>query len=349
MNAVAPSRARITGWGTALPDKVVTNADLEDSLDTSDAWIVERTGIRERRVGGTTTGLGIEAAQRAMARAGVRGADIDLVLLCTSTPDETMPASASAIQQALEVRRRSRRPQRRLLRVRLRAGGRRRLPARRARPSAADRLRDHVAHRRLGGPLARRSSSATVPARWCSSEARAQAACSGSTSAPTARCATSSTPTTAARSRWTGPRCSGGPCGSWSSRPSGRWPTPASPPTTCALFVPHQANSRIITVGLRPARDRRGPHGEHPRDHRQHLGGLDPDGAGRGRRRRSARPRRPRAAHRLRRRHVVGLRRDRMGGMSDLVAAHRPRHRGQPGHRPRPAPAPSRRPATASR
>ena len=104
MSDVAPSRARITGWGTALPDKVVTNADLEDGLDTTDAWIVERTGIRERRVGGTTTGLGIEAAQGAMARAGVQGADIDLVLLCTSTPDETMPASASAIQQALGVR-----------------------------------------------------------------------------------------------------------------------------------------------------------------------------------------------------------------------------------------------------
>jgi 3-oxoacyl-[acyl-carrier-protein] synthase-3 len=103
MDDVIPSSARIVGWGTALPDKVVTNADLEGTLDTSDAWIVERTGIRERRIGGTTTGLGIEAAQGAMARAGVTGADIDLVLLCTSTPDETMPASASAIQQALGV------------------------------------------------------------------------------------------------------------------------------------------------------------------------------------------------------------------------------------------------------
>ena len=104
MVAVTPSSARITGWGTALPDKVVTNADLEESLDTSDAWIVERTGIRERRVGSSTTALGIEAAQRAMQGAGVVGADIDLVLLCTSTPDEAMPASASAIQQALAVR-----------------------------------------------------------------------------------------------------------------------------------------------------------------------------------------------------------------------------------------------------
>ncbi len=104
MIAVTPSSARITGWGTALPDKVVTNADLEESLDTTDAWIVERTGIHERRVGSSTTALGIEAAQRAMQGAGVVGADVDLVLLCTSTPDEAMPASASAIQQALAVR-----------------------------------------------------------------------------------------------------------------------------------------------------------------------------------------------------------------------------------------------------
>ncbi len=99
-----PSSARITGWGTALPDKIVTNVDLEMSLDTTDAWITERTGIRERRIGGTTTGLGIDAALQAMDRAGVSGDDIDLVLLCTSTPDEAMPASASVIQQALGVR-----------------------------------------------------------------------------------------------------------------------------------------------------------------------------------------------------------------------------------------------------
>ena len=93
MVGVTSGSARITGWGVALPDKVVTNADLEGTLDTSDEWIVERTGIRERRVGGTTTGLAIEAVRaRAWTRAGVTGADIDLVLLCTSTPDEAMPA-----------------------------------------------------------------------------------------------------------------------------------------------------------------------------------------------------------------------------------------------------------------
>jgi len=99
-----PSSARIVGWGTALPEKVVTNVDLEATLDTTDAWITERTGIRERRVGSSTTGLGIDAGRQAMERAGVTGDDIDLVLLCTSTPDETMPASASVIQRELGVR-----------------------------------------------------------------------------------------------------------------------------------------------------------------------------------------------------------------------------------------------------
>lgn len=99
-----PSSARITGWGSALPEKIVTNAQLEETLDTTGAWIVERTGIHERRVGGTTTGLGVDAARQAMDRAGITGDDVDLVILCTSTPDEAMPASASVIQQALGVR-----------------------------------------------------------------------------------------------------------------------------------------------------------------------------------------------------------------------------------------------------
>jgi 3-oxoacyl-[acyl-carrier-protein] synthase-3 len=104
MGVVTSSSARIIGWGTALPDKIVTNADLEDTLDTSDAWIIERTGIRERRIGGTTTGLGVQAGQRALSHAGLTGDDIDLVVLCTSTPDEAMPASASVIQNELGVR-----------------------------------------------------------------------------------------------------------------------------------------------------------------------------------------------------------------------------------------------------
>jgi 3-oxoacyl-[acyl-carrier-protein] synthase III len=95
--------SRITGWGQGLPDKIVTNADLEARLDTSDAWIRERTGIRERRVGGSTSGLAIEAGKTALARAGLTGADIDLIVLATSTPDDQMPASAIHVHHGLGI------------------------------------------------------------------------------------------------------------------------------------------------------------------------------------------------------------------------------------------------------
>ncbi|HJR24357.1 MAG TPA: beta-ketoacyl-ACP synthase III [Acidimicrobiales bacterium] len=94
-------KSRIVGWGAALPDKVLTNADLEATLDTSDAWIVERTGIRERRVGGTTTGLALEAAEQALARADVAPGDLDLVLVATCTPDDALPAVATQVQRGL--------------------------------------------------------------------------------------------------------------------------------------------------------------------------------------------------------------------------------------------------------
>jgi 3-oxoacyl-[acyl-carrier-protein] synthase III len=92
---------RITGWGTALPLKVVTNTDLEATLDTSDSWIVERTGIRERRVGGTTAGLAVEAGRAALDRAGVDPATVDLVIVATCTPDDHLPATASVVQHEL--------------------------------------------------------------------------------------------------------------------------------------------------------------------------------------------------------------------------------------------------------
>jgi 3-oxoacyl-[acyl-carrier-protein] synthase-3 len=91
----------IIGWGTALPDKILTNEDLATMVDTSDAWIAERTGIRERRVGGTTTGLAVEAAEVALARAGVEPADIDALILATTTPDQTVPASSASVQHRL--------------------------------------------------------------------------------------------------------------------------------------------------------------------------------------------------------------------------------------------------------
>jgi 3-oxoacyl-[acyl-carrier-protein] synthase III len=95
---------RITGWGIAVPDKVVTNDDMAVNLDTNDAWIVERTGIRERRVGGTTSGLAIEAGQAAMACAGLTAAEIDHVVLATTTPDGIVPGTSPSVQNALGIK-----------------------------------------------------------------------------------------------------------------------------------------------------------------------------------------------------------------------------------------------------
>lgn len=96
--------ATITGWGTALPDLVVTNADFEARLDTTDVWITERTGIRERRHGGTTAGLATEAGRAALDMAGLTGDDIDFILLATTTPDYQIPSTASQVQDDLGIR-----------------------------------------------------------------------------------------------------------------------------------------------------------------------------------------------------------------------------------------------------
>jgi 3-oxoacyl-[acyl-carrier-protein] synthase III len=93
--------SRIAGWGASLPEKVLTNADLEGWLDTSDEWIVERTGIRERRVGGITSTLAVEAAQQALTTAGRRPEDVDALIVATTTPDQTVPATASTVQDLL--------------------------------------------------------------------------------------------------------------------------------------------------------------------------------------------------------------------------------------------------------
>ncbi len=95
------SGSSITGWGSALPEKVVTNADFEARLDTSDAWIVERTGIRERRIGGTTSSLAIEAGAAAITRAGLSPSDIDLLVLSTTTPDKAVPATSATVHAQL--------------------------------------------------------------------------------------------------------------------------------------------------------------------------------------------------------------------------------------------------------
>ncbi|HMK99947.1 MAG TPA: beta-ketoacyl-ACP synthase III [Acidimicrobiales bacterium] len=95
--------AHITGWGKALPEKIVTNDDLSVRLDTSDQWITERTGIKQRYIGGTTSQLAIDAGRRALDRAGREGPDIDMLMLATTTPDATVPATSATVQDALGI------------------------------------------------------------------------------------------------------------------------------------------------------------------------------------------------------------------------------------------------------
>ncbi|HEY5108333.1 MAG TPA: beta-ketoacyl-ACP synthase III [Acidimicrobiales bacterium] len=93
----------ITGHGIAVPDKVVTNDDLSLTLDTNDAWIQERTGIRERRIGGTTSGLAIEAGLAALEKAGRRPDEIDAVILATTTPDQMVPGTSATVQDGIGI------------------------------------------------------------------------------------------------------------------------------------------------------------------------------------------------------------------------------------------------------
>lgn len=95
---------RFLSSGISVPDKVVTNDDLSARLDTSDAWISERTGIRERRIGGVTSQMAIEAGQQALERAGLSGSDIDLLVLATTTSDAEVPATSATVQAALGTR-----------------------------------------------------------------------------------------------------------------------------------------------------------------------------------------------------------------------------------------------------
>jgi len=98
------SGSRLLGSGSALPRRVVTNDELAAKVDTSDEWIVERTGIRQRYIAGegeTTASLATDAARAALDDAGLTPADIDLIVLATATPDNTFPATATKVQHAL--------------------------------------------------------------------------------------------------------------------------------------------------------------------------------------------------------------------------------------------------------
>jgi len=97
-------RSVVAGVGSALPKREVTNDELARTVDTSDEWIVERTGIRSRFIAGdgeTTGSLALEAAKRALDHAGIAASEIDLIVLATATPDQTFPSTATKVQAAL--------------------------------------------------------------------------------------------------------------------------------------------------------------------------------------------------------------------------------------------------------
>lgn len=98
------SGSRLLGSGSALPARILTNAQLADKVDTSDEWIIERTGIHQRHIAGdgeTTATLATDAARAALDDAGLQPADIDLIVVATATPDNTFPATATKVQHAL--------------------------------------------------------------------------------------------------------------------------------------------------------------------------------------------------------------------------------------------------------
>ncbi|QTD57596.1 beta-ketoacyl-ACP synthase III [Parasphingorhabdus cellanae] len=104
MSAVTARRAVIKGTGSALPRTKVSNADLAQKVDTTDEWIVERTGIKFRHIAEddeTTSSLATEAARRALEASGMAAQDIDLIVLATATPDQTFPATATTVQDQL--------------------------------------------------------------------------------------------------------------------------------------------------------------------------------------------------------------------------------------------------------
>ena len=97
--------SRISGTGSVLPDKVLTNADLEEMVDTSDEWITDRTGIKKRHIvdGETTCDIAEVAARRAIDAAGITPQDIDLIIVATTTPDRIFPSTACLLQDRLDI------------------------------------------------------------------------------------------------------------------------------------------------------------------------------------------------------------------------------------------------------
>ena len=103
---ISGTYSRILGTGGYLPDKVLTNHDLESMVETTDQWITERTGIKKRHIaadGETTCDLAEQAARQAMDAAGMGPADIDLIIVATTTPDRVFPSTACLLQERLDI------------------------------------------------------------------------------------------------------------------------------------------------------------------------------------------------------------------------------------------------------
>ena len=96
--------AVIIGWGSAFGEKTITNEDLSRVLETSNEWIVERTGIRERHIGGSTASLSVQSGRRALEMAGVDPTEVDALVLATTTPDRSVPATSATVQHALGLK-----------------------------------------------------------------------------------------------------------------------------------------------------------------------------------------------------------------------------------------------------
>ena len=150
-------RSVVLGCGSYLPQKVLTNAELAARIDTSDDWIVQRTGIRQRHVAADdefTSHLGINAARAALADAGLDAQSIDLIVVATSTPDNTFPATAVAIQNGLGINHGAAFDLQAVCSgfIFALATADNFLQKRRLQARAGDRRRDLLAHPRLGGP-----------------------------------------------------------------------------------------------------------------------------------------------------------------------------------------------------
>ena len=101
------TRAAVSGWGVSVPEARLTNAELERMLDTTDEWIVERTGIRERRIAGedeTTATLGVAAGAAALKQAGITPDDVDLLVVATTTPEQPIPQTSAFVHEGLGLR-----------------------------------------------------------------------------------------------------------------------------------------------------------------------------------------------------------------------------------------------------